>query len=367
MGSDGTVRRSRPARARVVVRLLAAATATVVLVGCVPPPPGSGSGAGTVPLPLRCAEGPVNLGESGILERIAPDGSAVVIGRRPDASATSFRYDLIDTRSGLTRTLIEQVGGDGAAVHFDARARVAVSVDHPQAPDGERTVRRHDLRSWSTSPTPARLSGWETIVAVSSDLRAAIVLDDWSEATYDRVDLATGVRTRMPSLTSDGWWNADYSPDATMVLQSSGSGTSRRVRVLSTSTAEVVVDFGQLVYESGAFAQLAFVDDDTVLMDGARRPEQTVGAVAGDEALLGTVSTGDTVRIDPGVSGATVEASNATGTRLVYRTPGPGAEIRTLIDGVHRSLGPNRPMRVQQDPVVLLTEEPDQTVQLHCL
>ena len=101
-----------------------------------------------------------------------------------------------------------------------------------------------------------------------------------------RVDLVTGARTPLPSHTSSDWWNADYSPDASLVVQSSGSGTARHVRVRSTLTGGVVADLGMLTYEDGASAQLAFVDDDTLLVDGARMPGEGPGPVTGDEALL---------------------------------------------------------------------------------
>jgi len=120
-----------------------------------------------------------------------------------------------------------------------------------------------------------------------------------------------------------------------------------------------------LTYEDGAFAQLVFVDDDTLLIDGARLPGEGPGSVTGDEALLASVSTGESTRIDPGVRGAAVESSSPDGSRLVYRTPAPGAELRVAVAGVHRSLGPSRPLRVEQDPVVLLTEEPGGHVVLH--
>lgn len=343
--------------------LAAATVAALVLGGCGVPPAQPG------PTRLLCADGPADLGAGGIMEAIAPDGSAVVLGRIDPAVPGTFRYDLIDTRDGSTWAMFNAASAsDGAEVAFDDTGQRAVSVDYPASSTSVRPFRVHDRRTRTTSPTPASVIGWESVVAISDDLAVAVVIGgDWADPDHLRVDLGTGVRTPLPSHSSPEWWNADYSPDATLVVQSSGWGTERHVRVRSVLTGEVVRDLGVLTYESGAFAELAFIDDDTLLIDGARLPGDGVGTASGDEALLAGVSTGATTRIDPGVAGAVVEATNGAGSLLVYRTPGPGSELRVAVDGVSRSLGPNRPMRVEQDPVVLLTEEPGGTVALHCL
>jgi hypothetical protein len=350
---------------RWVAVALAAASLASVLGGCGVPPAPTDPDRG----PLLCADGPVDLGPGAIMEAIAPDGSAVVLGRLDPAAPGTFRYDLIDTTTGLTWEMFAAPSAsDGADVVVDRTGDRAVSVDYPSSAGGERPVRLHDRRTRTTTATPAALFGWESFDAVSDDLRFAVVLGgDWLDPDHTRVDLVTGARTPLPSHSSPGWWNADYSPDATLVVQSSGTGTARQVRVRSTVTGEVVRDFGVLTYESGAFAELAFVDDDTVLIDGARPADEGSGAVTGDDAVLARVSTGATTRIDPGVQGAAVEASSADGSRLVYRTPAPGAELRVAVAGVHRSLGASRGLRVEQDPVVLLTGEPGGTVALHCI
>jgi hypothetical protein len=343
--------------------LAAATVAALVLGGCGVPPAEPG------PTRLLCADGPADLGAGGIMEAISPDGSAVVLGRIDPAVPGTFRYDLIDTRDGSTWAMFNAASAsDGAEVAFDDTGQRAVSVDYPASSTSVRPFRVHDRRTRTTSPTPASVIGWESVVAISDDLAVAVVIGgDWADPDHVRVDLGTGVRTPLPSHSSPEWWNADYSPDATLVVQSSGWGTERHVRVRSVLTGEVVRDFGVLSFDTAASTQLAFVDGDTVLIDGARGPGAAPGPVAGDDALLAQVSSGATTRIDPGVPGAAVEAADTTGSRLVYRTPGPGAELRVAVDGVSRSLGANRPLRVEQDPVVLLTEEPGGTVALHCL
>jgi hypothetical protein len=357
MGERGS-RRWR--RALVGVSLVSVAA----LASCVVPPPGNPG-----PAPLRCASGPYDLGQGGIMEAIAPNGSAVVLGRLDDQVPGTFRYDLIDTRSGATWSMLNAPSqSDGADVEFDRTGARAVSVDYPASSTAQRPIRLHDRRTRTTSTTPATLVGFEFLAAVADDLSFAVVVGaDWIDPAHTRVDLVTGARTPLPSHTSPDWWNADYSPDAALVVQTSGWGTERHVRVRSTLTGQVIRDFGVLTFESGSFTQLAFVDGDTVLIDGARLPTEGPGPVAGDEALLAEVSTGATTRIDPGVAGAAIEATNPDGSRLVYRTPAPGAELRVAVAGVSRTIGPSGPLRVEQDPVVLLTEQSAGNVLLHCV
>lgn len=356
----GVVGNRRWRRALVGVSLVSVAA----LASCVVPPPGDPG-----PAPLRCAGGPFDLGEGGIMEAIAPNGSAVVLGRADATAPGTFRYDLIDTRSGATWSMFNApIQSDGAQVVFDRTGSRAISVDYPATSTSERPVRLHDRGTRTTSSTPASLVGFEHLAAVAGDLSFGVVIGaDWSDPTHTRIDLVTGARTPLPSHTSPDWWNAGYSPDAALVVQTSGWGTERHVRVRSTLTGQVVRDFGVLTFESGASSALAFVDGDTLLIDGARLPTEGPGPVAGDEALLAEVATGATTRIDPGVAGAQIEATNLDGSRLVYRTPPPGAELRISVSGVSRSIGPSGPLRVEQDPVVLLTEQPGGNLLLHCV
>jgi len=172
------------------------------------------------------------------MEAIAPDGSAVVLGRLDSTAPGSFRYDLIDTRTGATWPMFSAPAqSEGAQVVFDRTGARAVSVDHPASSSSERSIRLHDRRTGTTATTPATLAGWEYPAAVADDLSFAVVLGaGWPDPDHVRVDLTTGVRTPLPSHTSSDWWNADYSPDASLVVQSSGSGTARHVRVRSTLT-----------------------------------------------------------------------------------------------------------------------------------
>ncbi len=236
---------------------------------------------------------------------------------------------------------------------------------YPQLAEGETPWFLHDLRLGSSEDLPGGIAGFDQVSEFSSDLTSALVDSPTPGLLWGVVDVASGRVDDLPLVQQPGWTYGAFSPDLSLVLQySSTRSFVRSVRVLSTSTGDVVRDLGQVRSETEWIVYASFVDDATVLVTDAVPNGSPADGVADDGAFVADVDSGRITRLDPGVAGARTSDATPDGVRSIYSV------IRTQeawirIDGVNRRLATSFDLSGDADLSTLVSID-DQRVWLHC-
>ncbi len=164
------------------------------------------------------------------------------------------------------------------------------------------------------------------------------------DRTWERIEFLTGQTTELGVATSALWRTAGFSPDLSKVVQySSASSRDRDVRVLDMVSGAEVAAF-EVRGEDRYSLRLSFVDDSTLLVDGAAPEGAAADGVDDDSAFVFDIATGAVTRLDPGVAGAHTTAASSDGARslhwrgvLQYWVDHDGQ--RTQLEGARSPLG----------------------------
>lgn len=309
-----------------------AALGAVVLaasVGCVPDEP--------TPSPFACAADPVVLGNGDAPAHVSADGNLVVIQHwQSDQPGIMFEYDLVDRRAGTNRPFaVSGDFGDGLQFWSDPFGTALVIHRLPPVLGDAPRLSRYDVATGTETALPWNGDGSVDLVAVSSDLKTAL-MSDYLTNRYFHLSLETGEETPLPLTIDPALSLWDVSPSADRVVVAT-TGLQRSISVIDVVTnsvvASVVVDA-----ETNGATETRFLDDATLLVDGARPAGTTSGPIATDDAFVFDLATATATRVDAGLPWSTTRWASVDGTRSRFvgppsGTPGVGP-FGTYIRGV---------------------------------
>ncbi len=298
-------------------RCAALGFALLATTACVPDPP-------TEPSPFACAAAPLSLGAGDAIPAMSADGNLVVIQHYLDDDPLySFGYEVVDRSGGTRRSLgVALRNTDGASFWANPDGTALLIQRYAPLPPGVPEWSRYDATTGAITPLPLgpAVSNW--IVQVSADLSAAVVANDTSPTTYRRVSLADGTSTPLAFTTPAGTSLATFSPtlDRGVVVT---SGATRRITVIDTAT-NATVNALDVVPPSGAYSPITFLDDWHLLVGRARPAGAALDPIPSDDAFVVDLTSGATVRVDPGVPWAHTRWATTDGSRSLYVAPHGG-------------------------------------------
>lgn len=301
-------RRTRTVYASLSLALLPA-------ISCVPDEP--------TPSPYACGADPVVLGDGDGPRLISDDGNLVVIQHYDsDEPGVAFEFDVVDRRAGTNRRLgVSLDGSDGMNFWTNPTGTALVVQRYPPVPPGEPEYSRYDVATGVTTPIAWNVTGPIQIVEVSSDLETAIV-GDYESGEFFHRSLDDGTMTPLPFTVPSDQWYSDFSPSLGRVVLAT-SGVNRTFTVVDVAT-NAVVNTVNAVVPSNSGTPVRFIDESTLLIDGARPAGSVADAIPTDDAFVVDVTTGATVRVDPGMPWATTRWSTPDGTRTRFVAPPSG-------------------------------------------
>ena len=325
--------------------LITAAVVALVATGCITPPATTN--------PYACAEQPVDLGP-GQLVTMSDDGQVLVVRAAPP-EGDGIRYEVIDRRRGQRHHLVTtSPTGDGAALFMDAAGTRIYGLRYPALAEGESTWFLHDVASRVTLDIAPILPEFSAPFAFSDDLARA-VLGPATGAPWELLQVDTGARTPLGLIDDPAWRTGSFDGDLSLAAQySSGSSTSKTIRVVDVATGAVVRE-QRVSNENSSYVGLRFVAPGTVLVTDAVPFGSPPDAVADDGAFLLDVSTGAVTRLDPGVPRSSTYAASPDGRRSMYWALSPlRTELR--IDGTAQQLADTTSATANADLSVVVSD-----------